>query len=83
MQTISSTDMKQGFGAALDAAQREPVIITKQNRGVAVLISIAEFDKLRGLRVSEFERLARDVSAKAAQRGLTDEKLQEILSDVS
>lgn len=83
MQTMSSTDMKQAFGSALDAAQREPVVITKQNRDVAVLISMAEFDKLRGLRVAEFERLARDISAKAAERGLTDEKLEAILSDAS
>lgn len=83
MQTISSTDLKQRFGATLDAAQRAPVVIRKQNRDVAVLISMAEFEKLRGLRVADFERLAGDISSEAARRGLTQQNLDEILGDVS
>lgn len=83
MHIISSTEAKQKFGAALDAAQRSPVFIQKQNRAVAVLMSMSDYDKIRGLRDTEFERLAREISAKAAQRGLTDDKLEDILADVS
>lgn len=83
MHTISSSELKQSFGATLDAAQRGPVVIKKHDRDVAVLISMDEFDKLRGLRVEEFERLARELSAEASRRGLTDEDLDRILADVS
>lgn len=83
MQTMSATDVKQGFGAALDAAQREPVFIRKQNRDVAVLMSVQEFEKLRGLRLDVFDRLAEAVAAKAAARGMTDETLAQLMKDVS
>jgi prevent-host-death family protein len=81
--TISYTDLSQRLGATLDAAQRAPVVIRKQNRHVAVLISMAEFEKLKGLHVSDFERLTHDISAEAARRGLDDERLAEILDDIS
>lgn len=83
MQTMSATDVKHGFGAALDAAQREPVIIQKQNRDVAVLLSVAEYDKLRGLRLQIFDHIADAIAARAAENGLTDEIFDHLMSDVS
>jgi prevent-host-death family protein len=80
---MSATEVKQSFGAALDAAQREPVIIQKQNRDVAVLLSMQEYEKLRGLRIDLFDRLAKATAAKAVARGLTDEKFEELMTDVS
>lgn len=68
--------MKQGFGAALDAAQRKPVVIRKQNREVAVLMSIQDYDKLHGLRLETFDRLCDAIAARAAARGLTDEAFE-------
>ncbi len=46
---ISSNTAKQSFGKVLEAAQRGPVLIQKHNHPVAVLISIAEYDRLRSL----------------------------------
>ncbi len=83
MQTMSATDVKQGFGAALDAAQREPIFIQKQNRDVAVLLSVQEYEKLRGLRMELFDRFADSVAAKATARGLTDKIFARLMSDVS
>ena len=73
MQTLSATDVKQAFGAALDMAQREPVFIRRQNRDVAVLISVEQYKKLRGERVDAFEKTADDLAAKMRAPGLTDE----------
>ena len=39
MRYVSASDAKQRFGVLLDAAQREPVTIKRQNREVAVIIS--------------------------------------------
>lgn len=83
MQIMSSTDVKQSFGTALDAAQREPVIIQKQNRDVAVLISMAEFDKLRGLRLQVLDRIEREIAAAARTQGFTEQQLEEMIADVS
>jgi prevent-host-death family protein len=79
MRVLSATDVKQGFGAA----QREPVLIKKQNREVAVLLSIEEFDKLRGLRLQAFDQLCDAIAAKIEARGLTDKVFETILDDVS
>lgn len=83
MQFISATEAKQTFGAVLEAAQRQPVLIRKQSRDVAVLLSVQEFDKLRGLRVKAFNDIADGIAAKAAAKGMTDELCEQLLSDVS
>ena len=42
MQTMTAKDAKTHFGEYLDAIQREPVIVTKNNRPVAITLSIAD-----------------------------------------
>jgi prevent-host-death family protein len=55
MQSISVTEAKQRLAALLDAAQRDPVTIRRQNRDVAVVLSPREHDRLRALNASEFQ----------------------------
>jgi prevent-host-death family protein len=81
MRTVSATDAKQRLAALLDAAQREPVLIRRQNRDVAVIMSVDEYDRIRGATVDELDRLCERVSKQAAARGLTDELLAELLKD--
>ncbi len=83
MQYVSATDAKQAFSALLDTAQREPVIIRKQNRDVAVMVSMHDFARLRRVNIEEFQEFCKQVSKEAAAKGLTEEILNEILaSDV-
>jgi prevent-host-death family protein len=42
MKTMTAREAKNHFGEFLDAAQREPVIITKNNRPVGLMISIED-----------------------------------------
>jgi len=79
MRYISATDAKQNFAAALDAAQRGPVVIRRQARDQAVLISTQEYDRLRGLAVADFEAFCDRVGEQAVGRGLTERKLAAIL----
>jgi antitoxin Phd len=81
MKTVSATDAKQRLAALLDAAQREPVLIRRQNRDVAVIMSAEEYERLRGINNDEFERFCDRVGAKAVARGLTEEILADILKD--
>ncbi len=46
MATMTATDVKNRFGEALDTAQREPVMIRKNGRNVAVLLSAEEYETL-------------------------------------
>jgi prevent-host-death family protein len=81
MRTVSATDAKQRLAALLDAAQREPVLIRRQNRDVAVIMSAEEYERIRGGRNDEFERFCDRVSEKAKARGMTEEVLADILKD--
>jgi prevent-host-death family protein len=81
MRYVSATDAKQRLAALLDAAQRAPVVIRRQKRDVAVILSPQEYDRLRALNVDEFERFCDRVAEQAAARGLTEAKLAAILRD--
>jgi prevent-host-death family protein len=81
MKTVTATDAKQRLAALLDAAQREPVLIRRQNRDVAVIMSAEEYDRIRGVNNAELKRLCQRVSEQAAARGLTDEILADLLKD--
>lgn len=81
MRTVSATEAKQRLAALLDAAQREPVMIRRQKRDVAVILSPAEYDRLRALNVEELERFCDRIGEQAARRGLTEDKLATLLAD--
>jgi len=75
--TASDTDPK--LTTLLDAAQREPVFIERDQQQVAVLVSARDYDRLSGKATQEFLEFCDKMAAKAAAHGLTEEKLQEIL----
>jgi len=79
MRSISATEAKQNFAALLDAAQRGPVVIRRQARDQAVVISPQEYDRLRGVAIAELEVLSARITAEAAARGLTQDKLDALL----
>ena len=81
MRYVSASDAKQRLAALLDAAQREPVVIRRHDRDVAVILSAEEYERLRALNTAEFQRFCDRVAKQAAARGLTEDKLAEILAD--
>ena len=81
MRYVSASDAKQKLAAILDAAQREPVMIRRQKRDVAVLLSAQEYERVCAVNREEFLRFSDRVSKKAKAQGLTEDTLQEILAD--
>jgi prevent-host-death family protein len=51
MKTMSATIASKEFGRFIDAAQREPVLLTKKDRPVAVTVSVADWEELTALRI--------------------------------
>ena len=53
MHIQSAKDAKYNFGRLIDMARAEPVIVQKHGRDVVVVLSVEEYERLRGI-----ERLA-------------------------
>jgi prevent-host-death family protein len=81
MKTIAASDARQSFAAVIDAAAREPVVIRRQQRDVAVVLSMAEYERLTQLNKAEFQRFCDAVGQRAAGAGMTEERLANLLAD--
>lgn len=49
MRTITASKARQGFAELLESVDQGPVVIERQRRGVAVVMSVAEYWRLRQL----------------------------------
>jgi prevent-host-death family protein len=83
MRTISSIDAKNRFGQLLDAAQRAPVTVTKNGRPTAVVMSIEDYERMRGAAWKRLFETMATARKEAAGRGLSDELLDDLLADES
>jgi prevent-host-death family protein len=80
MKTVAATEAKNRLGAILDDAQREPIVIRRQDRDIAVVLSMAEYERLRAGNIQAFLDLRNDVAAQAAASGLTEKRLAKLLT---
>ena len=83
MKDIAARDAKNRFGRLLDAAQSAPVRVTKMGRPVGVMMSMQQYERLRG---AAWERLAASMdrlSEEASANGLTEAGLEALLADES
>lgn len=44
MKVMTAVDAKNNFGSFIDAAQREPVVVTKKNRPVGIFLSLQDLE---------------------------------------
>ena len=69
MKTMTSKEAQNSFGAFLDTAQREPVMVTRRNRPVGVMLSMENLPAIFELADSMRETIKAGVEA-----GLADAK---------
>ena len=81
MQFVSATEAKQTLAAVIEKAQREPITIRKQNRDVAVIMSMEDYQRITRFNIQEFQQFREDIGREAQERGLTEDKLNELLSN--
>jgi prevent-host-death family protein len=81
MKSISTSDEKDQLKSILQDAQQEPVLIRQQNRDIAVVLSIAEYERLRAANIEAFLSVRNQMADKAAANGLTEERLNELLAE--
>ncbi len=83
MREIAAREAKNRFGQLIEASQRAPVTLTRHGRAVSVVMSVEQYDRLRGaaweLLMESMDALAKE----AAANGMTEEILNELLADES
>jgi PHD/YefM family antitoxin component YafN of YafNO toxin-antitoxin module len=81
MKRVADAEARTRLDAILDCAQHEPVVIHRQDRDIAVVLSMAEYEHLRTGHVQAFVDLRNQVASAAAANGLTEKRLDELLAD--
>ena len=66
MQTFSANEAKVNFGAFLDAAQREPVRVTRRDRVVGVMVSAQDYEAMRAFYANRLQHTLAETGAHAA-----------------
>jgi hypothetical protein len=69
------------ISAILAGVKEEPAIITDEIQDVAIILSIAEYQKILKNNIESFQHFCDRVGLEAENRGLTEEFLFEILND--
>lgn len=81
MQTFTANEAKTRFGELIDRVQREPIQVTRHNRVVGVMVSAEDYHAMREFYADRLRRTLKQNAEEAAAKGLTDEKLEQLLAD--
>jgi len=81
MHTITAHEAKNRFGELLERVQREPVQVTSHNHVVGVMVSSKDYRQRRAYYIDRLRRTLQETAEQAAAKGLTEEKLEQLLAD--
>lgn len=81
VRSVVSAEAEKDFDGLLQVGEREPIFIREENRDVAVVNSPEDYERLRRIKIDRFNATCDRIAAEAKARGLTEEKLAEILAD--
>lgn len=83
MKEIAARDAKNRFGYLLDAVQSAPVRVTKKGRPVGVMMSVQQYERLRGAAWERLTSTMDELGDEAVAKGLTSARLEALLVDES
>ncbi len=80
---MTASDAQNDFGRLLDVVQSAPVRVTRNGRAVGVVMSVRQFERMRG---AAWEKLTATMDAlgqEATDKGLMEPELESLLADDS
>ena len=83
VREITAKEAKNRFGQLLRSAQQGPVRVTRNGTPVGVMLSVEQFERLRGTAWDRLVAAMDAMSQEAAANGLTPAALESLLSDES
>ena len=81
MKSIDEAEAQVRLDEILDEAQRQSIVIRRQDREIASVLSMAAYERLRDGAVRAFLDLRNDIAREASAAGLTEDRLSELLND--
>lgn len=79
MKAVTALEAKTRLGQVLEAAQREPLAITKNGRPCVVMMSMKDYERSRARNWQQVMAVSEQASVSAAERGLEIRTLGELL----
>lgn len=83
MKIVTALEAKTRFGEVLEAAQRQPISITRNGRPSVVMISAESFARRQRLARDRLQMALNRAGEHAAAQGMTEEALSQLLADES
>jgi len=83
MKSITALEAKNRFGEVLEAAQRQPVSITRNGRPSVVVISAESYARRQRMARERLRLAMRQAGEYATAQGMSEEVLDQLLSDES
>lgn len=81
MKEIAAKDARSRFGRLLDSVQSAPVRVTRRGKAVGVIVSLRQYEQLRGTAWKRLAATMDSLGEEASRNGLTDTKLKALLAD--
>ena len=81
MKSVDYAQAQAHLDEILNEAQRQPLVIRRQGRDIAILLSMAHYERLRVGAVREFLDLRNDIAREASAASLTEDRLSELLNN--
>jgi prevent-host-death family protein len=83
MKSVTALEAKNRLGEVLEAAQRQPVSITRNGRPSVVVISAESYARRQRMARERLRQALARAGKQASARGLTDDALEQLLADES
>jgi len=81
MYHVTATKARNVFSDIINKAQKEPVIIERQHKDIAVLMSFDKYEQLTATNIEQLKHFSQRISQQAQEKGLTESKLKQLLDD--